>query len=54
MDRHRMSGYSELEPEHDDETEKRGWRNGRRQEGNEGSDEDLKCFHYWLSDASVR
>lgn len=57
MDRNRMSSYSEPEPEDQNETEqkkkKMPW---DRQEaaGKEVLDEDLKCFHYWLPDASMR
>lgn len=55
MDRHRMSGYKEPEPEDEDETEKKKKAWGKAGgEGKEASDEDLKCFHYWLPDANMR
>lgn len=37
-----------------DETERGENKQGSGEEGKEVSDEDLKCFHYWLSDASMR
>ncbi len=56
MDGRRMSGYSEPEWEDQNETEKEKKMLRDRQEaaGKEVLNEDLKCFHYWLPDASMR